>query len=222
MKLTKKYDYASLKREEGETRLYLTPDGESLPSVTSVLSKTKDKEFLRRWKQRVGEKKAQKILDESSKIGTALHLFIERFVNDTGYKDLTKIGVKAEQMAQIIIEQGLKDVNEVWGSEVHLYYPGKYAGTTDMVGLYKGRPAIIDFKQTNRPKKREWIQDYLMQLSAYGMAHNKIFGTDIDQGIIMMCSRDLTYQVFELTGEKWSRAADTFMKRLDKYLQSII
>jgi hypothetical protein len=222
VKLTKKYDYASLKREEGETRLYLTPDGESLPSVTSVLSKTKDKEFIRRWKQRVGEKKAQKILDESSRIGTALHLFIERFVNDTGYKDLTKIGVKAEQMAQVIIERGLKDVSEVWGSEVHLYYPGKYAGTTDMVGLYKGRPAIIDFKQTNRPKKREWIQDYLMQLSAYGMAHNKIFGTDIDQGIIMMCSRDLTYQVFELTGEKWSRAADTFMKRLDKYLSLII
>ena len=222
MKLTKKYDYASLKREEGDTRLYLTPDGESLPSVTSVLSKTKDKEFLRRWKQRVGEKKAQKILDESSRIGTALHLFIERFVNDTGYKDLTKIGVKAEQMAQVIIKQGLKDVTEVWGSEVHLYYPGKYAGTTDMVGMYKGRPAIIDFKQTNRPKKREWIQDYLMQLSAYGMAHNKIFGTDIDQGIIMMCSRDLTYQVFELTGENWSRAADTFMKRLDKYLSLII
>ena len=222
MKLTKKYDYASLNREEGETRLYLTPDGESLPSVTSVLSKTKDKEFLRRWKQRVGEKKAQKILDESSRIGTALHLFIERFVNDTGYKDLTKIGAKAEQMAQVIIKQGLKDVTEVWGSEVHLYYPGKYAGTTDMVGMYKGRPAIIDFKQTNRPKKREWIQDYLMQLSAYGMAHNKIFGTDIDQGIIMMCSRDLTYQVFELTGENWSRAADTFMKRLDKYLSLII
>ena len=222
MKLTKKYDYASLNREEGETRLYLTPDGESLPSVTSVLSKTKDKEFLRRWKQRVGEKKAQKILDESSRIGTALHLFIERFVNDTGYKDLTKIGAKAEQMAQVIIKQGLKDVTEVWGSEVHLYYPGKYAGTTDMVGMYKGRPAIIDFKQTNRPKKREWIQDYLMQLSAYGMAHNKIFGTDIDQGIIMMCSRDLTYQVFELTEENWSRAADTFMKRLDKYLSLII
>tara|TARA_R100001244_G_scaffold114207_1_gene84602 strand:- start:37 stop:705 length:669 start_codon:yes stop_codon:yes gene_type:complete len=222
VKLTKKYDYASLKREEGETRLYLTPDGESLPSVTSVLSKTKDKEFLRRWKQRVGEKKAQKILDESSRIGTALHLFIERFVNDTGYKDLTKIGAKAEQMAQVIIKQGLKDVTEVWGSEIHLYYPGKYAGTTDMVGIYKGRPAIIDFKQTNRPKKREWIQDYLMQLSAYGMAHNKIFGTDIDQGIIMMCSRDLTYQVFELTGEKWSRAADTFMKRLDKYLSLTI
>ena len=220
--MTKKYDYASLKREEGETRLYLTPDGESLPSVTSVLSKTKDKEFLRRWKQRVGEKKAQKILDESSRIGTALHLFIERFVNDTGYKDLTKIGAKAEQMAQVIIKQGLKDVTEVWGSEIHLYYPGKYAGTTDMVGIYKGRPAIIDFKQTNRPKKREWIQDYLMQLSAYGMAHNKIFGTDIDQGIIMMCSRDLTYQVFELTGEKWSRAADTFMKRLDKYLSLTI
>ena len=222
MKFIKKYDYASLKRQDGEYRIYLTPDGESLPSVTSVLSKTKDKSGLHAWRKRVGEKKAEKIMKDAAQIGTALHLYIEHYVNGKPYKDLTNIGVEAEIMAKKIIEEGLKDVDEVWGSEVHLYLPGKYAGTTDMVGLYKGRPAIIDFKQTNKPKKREWVQDYLMQLSAYAMAHNELFGTDIDQGVILMCSRDLTFQRFELTGEKFNRAGDSFMKKLDLYLETLI
>ena len=222
MQLVQKYNYADLKRQDGAVRLYLTPDGESLPSVTTVLSKTKDKSGLDRWRKRVGEKTAEKIIADSSRIGTALHLFIEHYVNEHAYKDLTEVGVQAEKMAQVIIDEGLKDINEVWGSEVHLYLPGKYAGTTDMVGLYKGRPAIIDFKQTNKPKKREWVQDYLMQLSAYAMAHNKLFNTEIDQGVIFMCSRDLTFQKFELEGENFTRASDSFMKRLEKYSESVI
>jgi len=222
VKLIKKYNYADLKREDGATRLYLTPDGESLPSVTSVLGKTKDKSFLKKWRARVGEKEAEKIIANSSQIGTALHLYIEHYVNENGYKDLTEIGIQAQKMAQVIIDEGLKDIDEIWGSEVHLYYPGKYAGTTDMVGLYKGRPAIIDFKQTNKPKKREWVQDYLMQLAAYAHAHNHLFDTEIDQGVILMCSRDLIFQRFELTGENFTRALDSFMKKLDLYNQSII
>ena len=222
MKLIKKYDYAALKREDGETRLYLTPDGESLPSVTTILSKAKDRSGLKKWRQRVGEKEAERIMRESAQIGTALHLYIERFVNGKKYKDLTKTGRKAEEMAKKIIEKAFPDITEVWGSEVHLYYPEKYAGTTDLVGLYKGKPAIVDFKQTNRPKKREWVQDYLMQLAAYAQAHNKLFDTDIQQGVILMCSRDLTFQRFELEGANFQRACDTFMKKLDFYLQSII
>ena len=222
MQLVQKYNYADLKRQDGAVRLYLTPDGESLPSVTTVLSKTKDKSGLDRWRKRVGEKTAEKIIADSSRIGTALHLFIEHYVNEHAYKDLTEIGVQAEKMAQVIIDEGLKDINEVWGSEVHLYLPGKYAGTTDMVGLYKGRPAIIDFKQTNKPKKREWVQDYLMQLAAYAHAHNHLFDTEIDQGVILMCSRDFIFQRFELTGENFTRALDSFMKKLDLYNKSII
>ena len=222
MQLVQKYNYADLKRQDGAVRLYLTPDGESIPSVTTVLSKTKDKSGLDRWRKRVGEKTAEKIIADSSRIGTALHLFIEHYVNEHAYKDLTEVGVQAEKMAQVIIDEGLKDINEVWGSEVHLYLPGKYAGTTDMVGLYKGRPAIIDFKQTNKPKKREWVQDYLMQLAAYAHAHNHLFNTEIDQGVILMCSRNFIFQRFELTGENFTRALDSFMKKLDLYNKSII
>ena len=224
MQIVQKYNYADLKKQDGATRLYLTPDGESLPSVTSILGKTKDKSFLKQWRARVGEKNAEKIIADSAQIGTALHLYIEHYVNEHAYKDLTDIGIQAGKMAQVIIDhdQGLKKVSEVWGSEVHLYYPGKYAGTTDMNGVYDGRPTIIDFKQTNRPKKREWVQDYLMQLAAYAMAHNKLFDTEIDHGVVLMCSRDLLFQKFELKGENFVRAGDTFMKKLDLYLQSII
>jgi len=220
--LIKKYNYADLKREDGDVRLYLTPDGESLPSVTSVLNKTKDKSFLKKWREKVGEKKAEQIIRDSSRIGTALHLYIEHIANGKKYKDLTKIGVQAEKMAKKIIKESFKDITEIWGSEVHLYYPKKYAGTTDMVGLYKGKPTIIDFKQTNRPKKREWIQDYLMQLAAYAQAHNKLFDTEIRQGVILMCSRDLTFQRFELLDENFDRAANAFMKKLDLYLETLI
>jgi len=222
VQLIKKYNYAELKRQDGDSRLYLTPDGESLPSVTTILSKTKDKTFLKQWRAKVGEAAAEKIIQDAGKIGTALHLYIERLVNGEKYKDITKIGIQAEKMAKKIVEEAFKDITEVWGSEIHLYYPNKYAGTADMIGVYKGRPTVMDFKQTNRPKKREWIQDYLMQLSAYAMAHNKLFGTDIDQGVILMCSRDLTFQRFELLGEKFNRAGDSFMKKLDLYLQTLI
>ncbi len=222
VQLIQKYNYAELKRKEGDARLYLTPDGEALPSVTTILSKTKDKSFLKKWRAKVGEEEAEKIIRDSAKIGTALHLYIERFVNGDKYKDLTEIGVQAEKMAQKIIDEAFTDITEIWGSEVHLYNPGKYAGTTDMVGLYKGRPTIIDFKQTNRPKKREWVQDYLMQLAAYAMAHNAMFDTEIEQGVVLMCSRDLTFQRFELEGEKFVRATNAFMKKLDAYNASII
>jgi genome maintenance exonuclease 1 len=222
VQLIKKYNYAELKRQDGESRLYLTPDGESLPSVTTILSKTKDKSFLKQWRAKVGEAAAEKIIQDAGKIGTALHLYIERLVNGEKYKDLTKIGIQAEKMAKKIVEEAFKDITEVWGSEIHLYYPNKYAGTADMIGMYKGRPTVMDFKQTNRPKKREWIQDYLMQLAAYAQAHNKLFNTEIEQGVILMCSRDLTFQRFELTGEKFNRAGDSFMKRLEKYSESII
>ena len=222
MQITQKYNYANLKRQDGDTRLYLTPDGEALPSVTTILGRTKDKTFLKKWRQKVGEKKAEQIIKDSAQIGTALHLYIERFVNGEQYKDLTKIGIQAEKMAKKIIDESFKDLTEICGSEVHLYYPGRYAGTTDMIGVYKGRPTIIDFKQTNRPKKREWVQDYLMQLSAYAVAHNKLFNTEIDQGVVLMCSRDLTFQRFELLGENFTRATDAFMKKLDLYNESII
>ena len=93
-------------------------------------------------------------------------------------------------MAQRVIEQGLCNVSEYYGIECTLYYPGLYAGQTDLVCIHKGEDAIVDFKQTNKPKKREWIEDYCVQLTAYNMAHNYVYKTNIQKGVIKMCSKD--------------------------------
>ena len=225
MKIKSIYPYKDLKRNDGGVRTYETEDGVKFPSVTSILSATQSEEKkkgLDKWKKRVGAKEAARIKRDASKVGTSMHKYLENYLLEKGYIDDSRIGRIARPMAKEIIKKGLVDLEELWGSEVHLYYPGKYAGTADMIALYQGRPTIIDFKQTNRPKKREWVQDYLMQLSAYAMAHNKLFNTEIDQGVILMCSRDLTFQKFELKGDNFIRAGEKFMKALDFYLESVI
>ena len=104
-------------------------------------------------------------------------------------------------MANVVIRSGLGDLEEVWGTEVTLYYPGLYAGATDVVGIYNGRESIIDFKQTNKPKQSEWISDYFTQLAAYAMAHNYVYGTKIQSGVILMCSKDCFFQKFEVSDQ---------------------
>jgi genome maintenance exonuclease 1 len=149
-----------------------------------------------------------------------MHTFLEAYVQGTGHKDLTSIGKEAEPMAKQIINQGLIDLNEIWGSEVVLYYPELYAGATDVVGIYNGRESIIDFKQTNKPKRREWIDDYFIQLGAYAMAHNFVYGTKIQSGIILMCSKDRFFQKFEVTDKEFVSYQHAFLKKVDEYYRN--
>ena len=161
-----------------------------LPSVTTILGATKNQEFLKEWKAKVGEKRAEEIKNLSSRRGTAMHKFIESYVDGVGYDDLTGLGQEAKAMAQKVIDVGLAPVEEYYGSEVTLYYPGLYAGSTDLVCNHNGLDTIIDFKQSNRPKKEEWIEDYYLQIAAYCMAHDYVYGSQIRQGIIMVCTPD--------------------------------
>ena len=153
--------------------------------------------------------------------GTAMHKYLEAYIEGTGHKDLTSIGKEAEGMAKKIIESGLGDLEEVWGSEVTLYYPGLYAGATDIVGVYQGKPAIIDFKQTNKPKRREWISDYFCQLGAYCMAHNYVYNTQIQTGIVLMCSKDGMFQKFEVSDKEFVDYQHEFLKKTDQYYQNV-
>jgi genome maintenance exonuclease 1 len=146
-----------------------------------------------------------------------MHKYLEAHIDGTGLKDLTPLGVQAETMAGKIIESGLRDLSEVWGQEVTLYYPGLYAGATDVVGIFDGQPAIIDFKQSNKPKRREWIEDYFEQLGAYCMAHNYVYGTKIQSGIILMCTKDFLFQKFEVSGREFVRYQHAFLKKVDQY-----
>ena len=197
---------------------------EKLPSVTTILSATQSDEkrkSLADWRARMGPQYADRVKDLAAMRGTAMHRYLEAFIDGSGHKDLTSIGREAEGMAKRIIESGLGELDEVWGQEVTLYYPGLYAGATDIVGVYEGQPAIIDFKQTNKPKKREWISDYFCQLGAYCMAHNYVYGTKIQSGVILMCSKDLLFQKFEVSGSEFVRHQHDFLRKIDQYYQNV-
>jgi genome maintenance exonuclease 1 len=198
-------------------RVYQTPSG-TTPSVTTILSKTKDQTGLNQWRKRVGEQEAQRIMTEAAGVGTALHNNLERFLaGDTRQPGNNLVHIQANKMADVIIENGLSGVDEVWAIEQGLYYPEMYSGTTDLCGVYKGNASIMDFKQTNKPKKKEWVDDYYLQLAAYATAHNKVYGTDIREGHIFMCSRDLQYQQFDLWPDEFDYWADQWLNRVAEY-----
>jgi ATP-dependent exoDNAse (exonuclease V) beta subunit len=220
--LVERYPYSTIERESVDgKRLYATPDGHRVPSVTTILSQTKDMTHLHAWRKRVGESEAQRIATESANIGTVMHKSLERHVlgqDRTPGSNL--IQQKAHEMANVIIEHGLKGVTEVWGAEINLYYPELYAGTTDLVGVYNGAPAIMDFKQSRRLKKTEWVEDYYLQLVAYAEAHNKLFGTRIRTGRMFICTQANEYQSFEIDDyDKWS---DRWYRRVEQYYKSVI
>ena len=217
MKRNEKYSYAEVTRTtEHGSRTY-DIDGAKLPSVTTILDKTKDKTYLDRWKAKVGNEEAERIKNHSSKRGTSMHKFIEKHITGAGYDDLTEIGVQAKPMAQKIIDVGLTPVTEYYGSEISLYYPGLFAGSTDLVCMHNDKETIIDFKQANRPKREEWIEDYFLQIGAYAMAHDYIHGSNIEQGIIMVCTPDLYFQEFRFEGDEMRRYRHKFLERLNIY-----
>ena len=219
-----KYPYPDVTQLNLENkRLYLTPAGDKVPSVTTILSKTKDTTGLDNWVKAVGEEKAKKIRDEAAFVGTSMHNFLEEHVTEVKRESFTPspLHTQAKQMADIIVKEGLKFISEIWGAEVKLYHSDKYAGTTDLIGMYKGVPHIIDFKQTNKPKKAEWIDDYYLQLCAYAHAHNDMFDTDIRSGVVLMCSRDLQFQKFELNEVRFEKYSYMWWNRVDEYMSLI-
>ena len=217
IKKINKYNYAHGTRSTEHGSRNYEVAGYKLPSVTTVLGKTKDTSFLDSWIKRKGKTEAERIKNESSTRGTSMHKYLENYVLGKGYEDLTDLGQETKRMAEKVIEVGLAPVSEYFGSEVTLYYPGLYAGQTDLVGLHNDRETIIDFKQANRPKREEWIGDYKLQAGAYAMAHDYVHGSNIDQCIIMICTPDLYYQEFRIEGTILRRAKHDFLRRLNQY-----
>ena len=217
MKRSDKYNYVQVSRSTDQGSRTYDVSGTKLPSVTTILAQTKDQSYLDRWKAKVGHEEAERIKNLSSKRGTSMHKFIEKHITGAGYDDLTEIGQQAKPMAQKIIDIGLTPVTEYYGSEVSLYYPGLYAGSTDLVCIHNGKETIADFKQANKPKKEDWIEDYFLQIGAYAMAHDYVHGSNIEQGVIMICTRDLYYQEFKFDGEQMRQYRHKFLERLNQF-----
>ena len=217
MKKNNKYSYIQgTSTTDHGSRTYEI-QGARLPSVTTILAKTQDDQYIRQWRQKVGYDEATRIKNRSSLRGSAMHKFIEKHIKEYGYEDLTPVGQEAKPMAQKIIEIGLTPITHYYGSEVTLHYPGLYAGATDLVCEHNGMDTIVDFKQANRPKQREWIDDYFLQIAAYAMAHDHVYGSKIRQGVIMICTTDRYYQEFKIQDGDLRREKHKFLKRLDSY-----
>jgi genome maintenance exonuclease 1 len=221
MKKNKKYNYVRGSRSTDHGSRTYQVSGFNLPSVTTILSRTKDQEYLKKWKDKVGHEEAKRIFNLSSRRGTAMHKFLEKHIEGTGYEDLTETGVQAKPMAKKIIDVGLSYVSQYYGNEVTLHYPGLYAGTTDLVCIHNDLDTIIDFKQSNRPKEEEWMEDYYLQIAAYAMAHDYVHKSNIQQGIIMVCTPDLYYQEFKFSGLTLRSWKHKFLKRLDQYYELV-
>jgi len=229
-----KFNYQPIPRVEvNGKRFYATPDGKKLPSVTTILDKTKPQEkieALNQWRRRVGVDKAQQITTEAANRGTRMHTYLEDYVKNGAIKErgTNPFGWASHAMAHVVVTKGLKNVSEFWGIEVPLYFPGVYAGTTDGAGMHLNQEAILDYKQSNKPKKREWIDDYFMQLCAYSEAHNELHGTKIRKGVILMCVKpDVNeqmeiikppeYQEFVLEGAEFEHYRQLWWKRVEQY-----
>ena len=224
MKWNKKFIYPKSTRSliNGK-RHYDIGTNEKLPSVTTILQATQSEEKrkkLAEWRERQGAQAADRVKDIAALRGTSMHTYLEGYITDQRHLDLTALGKEAGRMADIIIRSGLGDLEEIWGTEVTLYYPGLYAGATDVAGIYNGRESIIDFKQTNKPKRREWIEDYFIQLAAYAMAHNHVYDTQIQQGVILMCSKDGFFQKFVVSDKEFKEYKYAFLEKVDYYHQN--
>ena len=218
----KKFTYPTSTRSLINNKRHYAIGEEKLPSVTTILGATtssEKQESLKKWIAKVGEKEAERVKNEAGARGTKMHSILEGYILGENVLDLTETGGEAHRMANTIIDQGLKDLDEIWGSEVTLAYPGLYAGATDLCGIYMGRESIIDFKQSNKPKKIEWIEDYKLQGAAYATAHDDMFGTSIEQIVILMCTPDCFFQKFIINGKEFREYKWKWLERVSRYYE---
>ena len=220
MLLTEKIQYKKLERvTTAEGRKYVGDDNTPVPSVTTVLDKTSDKTALIAWRKRVGDAEANRVSKESAGLGTKVHNALEQYILGEDYeiKGNNFVSILARDMANLMINEGFTNVNEVWGTEVGLIAPGLYAGTTDCIGMHNGDEAIIDFKTSKKIKPAKWVQDYFLQCCAYAMAHNEMYGTKIRKGVILMVSRDVELKEYVIEGEEFDKYCGLWTSRLEEY-----
>ena len=226
MQWNNKFIYPKSTRSIIQGSRHYSVNEENLPSVTAILKATEAEEKklkLAEWKNRVGHKQAEIISREATSRGSSMHDYLEKFLLGKLNLDLLGDNTHEKMMADQIIENGLRDkLSEIWGCEATLYYPEKYAGTADCIGIYENKETIIDFKQSNKPKKDEWIDDYYLQCAAYSMAHNTVYGTNIAQGVILLCTKDNIFQRFIVEGERLINYENQFLEKVEQfYLQRI-
>jgi len=224
MLINARFDYPTIERitRDDGVRHYTCPEtGKQLPSITTIISATEDKSGLERWRERVGEAEAERIRTEAAGLGSLMHQHLENYIKGIPRPGGTNYVRKlAAAMADQIIMKGLPGVEEVWGQEVAMYFPGLFAGTTDLVGIHRGKTAIMDHKTTKKMKKRCQIDNYFDQMSAYAICHDAVYKTDIEKGVIFMADREKNYQEFIIEKNELEKHKIKFLLRFETYLEN--
>ena len=225
IKWNKQFTYPESIRSLINNKRHYDVGTEKLPSVTTILQATQTEEkraSLEKWKQRVGSDAAENIKNTAANRGSIMHHILESYLLEQRHADLSDLGQQAGVMAQTIYDEGLRgSMDEIWGTEVTLYYPELYAGASDLAGVYEGKESIMDFKQSNRPKQKAWITDYFLQLAAYATAHNQVYGTKIQSGTILMCTKDNYFQKFTVSGQEFQKYMWDWLRRVDQYYNEL-
>ena len=225
MEWINKFTYPKSSRSIINGSRHYALDDSHLPSVTTILKATQseeDKAGIAAWKERVGHKEAERIKNEASNRGSSMHSYIEQFLLGKFNLDLLEENNKSKKMATEIIDNGLKNkLSEIWGAEATVYYPGKYAGTADCIGIYEEKETILDFKQSNKPKKEEYIEDYFLQIGAYSLAHNTVYNSKITQGAILLCTVDGLFQDFKIEGNELIDFQNKFLDRVEQFYNQL-
>lgn len=190
------FDLESETTEKG--RKYFLPDGRTYDSVTTILSHNKDETALIKWRERVGEQEADKITKKSSSRGTKLHEACEKYL----LNELTEMKIRM-MMPDIkdfftqLRPHIDKNIGAVYGLE-QVLYSDKYrmAGRTDTIAVWNDKLSIIDYKNSIRDKKEEWIQNYFIQCTAYSLMFTEITKLPIEQIVVLIANEEGTPQVF--------------------------
>lgn len=225
LKWNKQFEYPESIRSLINNERHYDINNSKLPSVTTILQATQSDEkkaSLNAWKKRVGAENAENIKNTAANRGSIMHRIVESYLLGQNHADLSDLGQQAGVMAKTIYDEGLRgSMDEIWGTEITLYYPDLYAGACDLAGVYEGKQTILDFKQSNTRKKKEWITDYFLQLAAYATAHNQVYGTSINSGTILMCTKDNIFQKFVVSGQEFQRFMWDWLRRVDQYYKQL-
>ena len=206
--------YSNLKAQTSKKgRQYVDPDGNTYPSITTVLSILSE-DSIRAWRARVGEEKANQISRIASTRGTTVHNIIEKYVaNDPEYiKDEMPHNIQTFKDVQKVIDEG---VTKVYQQEAPLF--SKHlglAGRVDLVGQWKGIDSIIDWKTSRKTKKKEWISNYFMQCSAYAIMWEERTGMPITQLVTIISVDNEDSQVFIEHRDNWDTK---LLETIDEY-----
>jgi genome maintenance exonuclease 1 len=216
------FDLISETTETG--RKYTLPDGRKYDSVTTILSHAKDKTFLKEWRNRVGEEEANRIVKRSTSRGTKLHEACEKYLlNELTDMKISMLMPDVKDFFMQLKPHIDKNVGNVYGTEQALFSDRlKIAGRTDCIAEWQGKLSIVDYKNSIREKREDWIQDYFIQCTAYANLFEDLTGLPIEQIVVLIANEEGKPQIFEREKTKYQAQFDKLVHDYRKSLEIVV